>query len=193
LGVATTACGSPKDGQPYVVKAHPPRGTYERSVFDALLAGVVGPSDSNREIGAVGVLGAGASGHEVDRVAIVEYPGGYVTNQPGAVCAIQLPIFEKDTTPDGVVKLAEGGPFKVFIEGGFAFVPGADMTYYRYPNPPGANHGSGFVFSVGSINFGQSLLVDGKLRTLLGNVLCPGRPPGGQPVESCRTTSDFPR
>lgn len=163
LGVATTTCGSPKDGQPYVVKAHPPIGTSERRIFDALFRGVLGPSDSGREIGAIGVYGAGASGHEVDRVAMVN--AGYVTNQPDLNCAIPDPpsIFEKDTTPDGVVLLAEGG----LIAGR----PGADMTYYRYPNPPGVHDGRGFVFSVGSVNFGQSLFVDEKLRTLLGNLL----------------------
>jgi hypothetical protein len=184
LGVGTTACGAPQHGNAYVVKPHPPVGTYERRIFDALLAGVVEAEDAGREIGSVGVLGAGASGHEVDRVAIVD-ADGYVINQPGASCALTpLSIFEQDTTPDGVVQIAEGGP----IEG----ERGADMTWYRYPNPPGAEHAGGFVFSVGSVNFGQSLLVDEKLRTLLGNVLCHGRHAARQPPVSCRVTSDFP-
>jgi hypothetical protein len=184
LGVGTTACGQPQLGNAYVVKPHPPVGTYERRIFDALLAGVVETEDAGREIGSVGVLGAGASGHEVDRVAIVD-ADGYVTNQPGGSCGLPpLSIFEQDTTPDGVVQIAEGGP----IEG----ERGADMTWYRYPNPPGAEHGGGFVFSVGSVNFGQSLLVDEKLRTLLGNVLCHGRHAERQPPVSCRVTSDFP-
>ncbi|WP_437657778.1 hypothetical protein [Sorangium sp. So ce1182] len=36
---------------------------------------------------------------------------------------------------------------------------------------PGANPGGGFVFSVGSVNFGQSLVLDAQLKQLVKNAL----------------------
>jgi hypothetical protein len=58
--------------------------------------------------------------------------------------------------PDGLVVLAQGLPDGT--------APGADMTYYDHP-------GGGFVFSVGSITFGGSLVVDAALSTLVQNVI----------------------
>ena len=59
------------------------------------------------------------------------------------------------------------------------------MIYYQYPNPLGTDVGGGYVFSVGSLNFGQSLLVDPKLRALLDNVLCSGRLAGPRRGGEC--------
>jgi hypothetical protein len=173
LGVATTSCGTPSTGQPYVVHPHPPVGSHERWVFDAILTGVVEPGDVDRQIGTIGVLG-GASGHEVDRVAEADDVGNVVNDADGAC---DMRTTEPDTTPAGVVRLAEGG----LIDG----EPGADMIYYDYPNPRGTDVGGGYVFSVGSLNFGQSLLVDPKLRALLGNVLCSGRLAGPRRGGEC--------
>jgi hypothetical protein len=184
LGVASTSCDLPQTGQPYVVRPHPPVGSYARGIFDAILRGVVEPGDVDRRIGTIGVLGAGASGHEVDRVAKAD-PFGYVVNDSDGTCGMRTT--EPDTTPAGVVPLAEGGPIAGFdpetdkprLE------PGADMIYYPYPNPPGTDVGGGYVFSVGSLNFGQSLLVDPKLRALLGNLLCSGRLAGPRGGSEC--------
>ena len=41
---------------------------------------------------------------------------------------------------------------------------GAEITYYDTP-------GGGFVFSVGSLTFGGSLVVDGQLQAIVRNVL----------------------
>jgi hypothetical protein len=174
LGVATTSCDTPSTGQPYVVHPHPPMGSFARLIFDAILKGVVEPDEVDRRIGTIGVLGAGASGHEVDRVAVAD-EFGYVVNDSDGTCGMRTT--EPDTTPARVVRLAEGGPI--------AGEPGADMIYYPYPNPPGQDVGGGYVFSVGSLNFGQSLLVDAKLRALLGNVLCSDRLAGGRHGGEC--------
>jgi hypothetical protein len=42
--------------------------------------------------------------------------------------------------------------------------PGADMVFYEHP-------GGGFVFSVGSLTFGGSLVVDSTIQQLMHNVL----------------------
>ena len=42
--------------------------------------------------------------------------------------------------------------------------PGGDIVYYDHP-------GGGFVFSVGSITFGGSLVVDTRIQQLMHNVL----------------------
>jgi hypothetical protein len=42
--------------------------------------------------------------------------------------------------------------------------PGADMIYYEHS-------GGGFVFSVGSLTFGGSLVVDAIIQQLMHNVL----------------------
>jgi hypothetical protein len=174
LGVATTSCDTPSTGQPYVVHPHPPLGSYARRIFDAILRGVVEPDEEDRRIGTIGVLGAGASGHEVDRVAIAD-DFGYVVNDFDGTCGMRTT--ELDATPAGVVRLAEGGPI--------GLEPGAEMIYYQYPNPSGPDVGGGYVFSVGSLNFGQSLLVDPRLRALLGNLLCSGRLAGPRRGDGC--------
>jgi hypothetical protein len=165
LGVATYDC-IPASGVPYVVKPHPPGGTDERAVFNAILQNVVSQNDTNRDIGTTGLIGL-ASGHEIDKLATVD-KFGYVTTiatdtSPPTQLQCGFPaISEKDTTPAGIVWLAEG------MNGG------ADITFYRYPDPDGPLGplpGGGFVFSVGSINFGQSMLVDPELKQMVKNVL----------------------
>jgi hypothetical protein len=150
----------PADVQ-YVVRPHPTGGGTELAVFNSILQGVVSHSDTgvDRHIGTTGLIGK-ASGHEIDKLAIVDGSGN-VTNQVQAGFPDPLlPGFvEKDTTPPGIVWLAEG------LNGG------ADITFYRYPDPPGPEPGGGFVFSVGSINFGQSMLVDTRLKQVVKNVL----------------------
>jgi N,N-dimethylformamidase beta subunit-like protein len=178
LGVGTQSCGqihhcdhsytpdltcdpSSPDGQPYVAidRTHP------------IFAGVSLPS--NDEFGAHGLLDdvdrngtvflAGASGHETDRKAAIR-PDGLVVqpgtcDKPGEEIST---ILEGDTTPDNVAVLAEGKH------------GGAHMTFYRakrWNEDRTALIDKGFVFSVGSINFGQSLFIDPVLRKIVDNVL----------------------
>jgi len=163
LGVATWDCIALSLSVPYAVKPHPPLGTPARLVFDTLLEGVVSPADAgpDRHIGTMGVH-AMASGHEIDKVDIDVDGDGYVASP--LRCTFPNPLFdgyvEPNTTPAGLVWLAEG-------LGG-----GADITFYTYPDPPGPDPGGGYVFSVGSINFGQSLFVDPFLKRLVQNVIC---------------------
>ncbi len=72
-------------------------------------------------------------------------------------CAMDTPaVIPASTLPDGLAILARG----VFDGVG----PGADMVYYDHP-------GGGFVFSVGSLTFGGSLVVDSTIQQLMQNVL----------------------
>ena len=61
--------------------------------------------------------------------------------------------------PSGLVVLATGE--NIMSNGEWV---GADMTYYDHP-------GGGFVFSVGSITFGGSLVVDTKIQQIVRNAL----------------------
>lgn len=145
----------------YVVKPHPtdPAGL---EVCNSVLEGVVSHSDVGvgRDVGTTGLIGR-ASGHEIDKLAIAV--AGNVTNlvQAGFPDLLLPGFVEKDTTPAGIVWIAEG------------LNHGADITFYRSPDPPGDDPGRGFVFSTGSINFGQSMLVDTRLKRMVANVLLP--------------------
>jgi hypothetical protein len=149
LGVATERCAVP--GSPYVVQNadHPLFEGTDLSNGDAF--GDVGLNTQHS-----GGKGNGkASGWEVDTSrgpGASAIPTGCELN-PDALKPKQVP---PSALPNGLVVLAAGVP----DEAG----PGADMTYYDHP-------GGGFVFSVGSLTFGGSLVVDPVLSTLMNNVL----------------------
>ncbi|MGR6964403.1 N,N-dimethylformamidase beta subunit family domain-containing protein [Geodermatophilus sp. URMC 61] len=144
LGVATERCEVP--GSPYVVRAadHPLFAGTGLSNGDTI--GDVGLSRGHS-----GGKGNGkASGWEVD-----------TSRGPGATavptdCLLDPLAVPPSALPEGLVVLAEGAPDGTD--------PGADMTYYDH-------RGGGFVFSVGSLTFGGSLVVDPVLGTLVHNVL----------------------
>lgn len=71
-------------------------------------------------------------------------------------CATENGFIQSSTLPDGLVVLATGEPD---IEG-----PGAEMVFYEHS-------GGGIVFSVGSLTFGGSLVVDRTIQQLMRNVL----------------------
>ncbi len=91
-----------------------------------------------------------ASAWEVDTS---DSPGA--TSIPPA-CATEPADVPPSSLPAGLVVLASGE----HDVGG----PGADMVFYDHP-------GGGFVFSVGSLTFGGSLVVDAKIQQLMRNVL----------------------
>ena len=91
-----------------------------------------------------------ASAWEVDTA---DGPGA--TRIPVA-CATEEAAVPSSQLPSGLVVLARGQ----FDGAG----PGADMIYYDHA-------AGGFVFSVGSLTFGGSLVVDPKLQQIMRNVL----------------------
>ncbi|HEY0638397.1 MAG TPA: VCBS repeat-containing protein [Pseudonocardiaceae bacterium] len=146
LGVATERCSVP--GSPYQVllPAHP------------LFAGT--GATTSTLFGTAGLnMGFGngkASSWEVDTangVGAVELPWD---------CALTDTVtVPPSTLPAGLVVIARGTN-DAPEDGGAG--PGADMTYYDHP-------GGGFVFSVGSITFGGSLVGDAVMQQLMRNVL----------------------
>ncbi|WP_139416725.1 FG-GAP repeat domain-containing protein [Agromyces laixinhei] len=141
IGVATERCAV--TGSPYeVVDADHP------------LFGGMGLSNGDR-FGQVGLntgFGNGkASAWEVDTA-----DGLGAISIPYS-CAMETPaVIPPSELPDGLAFLATG----VFDGTG----PGADMICYEHP-------GGGFVFSVGSLTFGGSLVVDPTIQQLMQNVL----------------------
>ncbi|WP_394555173.1 N,N-dimethylformamidase beta subunit family domain-containing protein [Agromyces sp. MMS24-JH15] len=141
IGVATERCAV--TGSPYEVvdAAHP------------LFLGT-GVSNGDR-FGNAGLntgFGNGkASAWEVDTadgLGAISMPFG---------CAMDSPhVIPPSTRPAGLAFLATG----VFDGTG----PGADMVSYDHP-------GGGFVFSVGSLTFGGSLVVDATIQQVMRNVL----------------------
>jgi hypothetical protein len=71
-------------------------------------------------------------------------------------CATEDAVIPPSPLPDGLVVLASG---EADDKG-----PGAEMVFYEHP-------GGGIVFSVGSLTFGGSLVVDPALQQLVRNVL----------------------
>jgi hypothetical protein len=150
LGVATESCDEEAGIGAYVPKTPPNQLTQpaERAIYDAIMT--LSPPAT---IGEEGFF-AKASGHEIDKVATVG-TSNQVTNQVGYGCYLPFGISEVDSTPPGIIRLAEGNN----PDG-----HGADMIYYTHS-------GGGFVFSVGSINFGQSAAKETALSNLLKRVL----------------------
>jgi hypothetical protein len=141
IGVATERCGVL--GSPYQVLLA------GHDLFDG-----TGVSDGDT-FGHVGLnLGFGngkASGWEVDTangIGAISIPYDCVITEPA--------VIPPSTLPAGLEILATG----VFDGIG----PGADIVCYDHP-------GGGFVFSVGSITFGGSLVVDTVIQQLMRNVL----------------------
>jgi hypothetical protein len=78
---------------------------------------------------------------------------------PGAIsvaCIDETATVPPSGLPAGLTVLASGVPDSDGL--------GAEMTYYDHP-------GGGFVFSVGSITFGGSLVVDPVIQRIMRNVL----------------------
>ena len=71
-------------------------------------------------------------------------------------CATEDKTIRSAILPDGLVVLARGEPD---AEG-----PGAEMVFYEHS-------GGGIVFSVGSLTFGGSLVVDSTIQKLMRNVM----------------------
>ena len=141
VGVATERCSVL--GSPYqVVDAN-------HHLFNGM--GLVN-GDTFGHIGLNNGFGNGkASGWEVDTangLGAISIPYDCVINEPAVVPDSQL--------PQGLTILATG------VHDGVG--PGADIVYYDHP-------GGGFVFSVGSITFGGSLVVDARIQQLMHNVL----------------------
>ncbi len=141
IGVATERCGV--TGSPYEVldADHP--------LFDGMN---VANGDRFGQEGLNTGFGNGkASAWEVDTahgLGAISIPYG---------CAMESPaVIPPSDVPDGLAILATG----VFDGVG----PGADIVCYEHP-------GGGFVFSVGSLTFGGSLVVDPTLQQLMRNVL----------------------
>ncbi len=142
LGVATERCGVV--GSPYVVQM----------ADHALFAGTGltnGDTFGNTGLNTGGGSNGKASAWEVDTS---NGPGA--TTLPPAACDIEPAAFPPSTLPAGLVVLASGAPD--------ANGPGADMTFYEHP-------GGGFVFAVGSLTFGGSLVIDPVMGTVMRNVL----------------------
>lgn len=101
-------------------------------------------------IGQDGINGGAASGWEMDTSAPGDAAEGRVVSATGAD--------DRGTAPDNLQILARG------TNSGENGDYGADMTYYE-------TDGGGFVFSVGSISFGGSLVKDDHLQAIMRNVL----------------------
>jgi hypothetical protein len=145
LGIATEACGV--EGGPYRVKA----------AGHLLLQGT--GLTNGQTFGDYGLntgYGNGkAAAWEVD-----------TRSGPGAIglptrgnCGLEPVFVPPSTLPAGLVTLATG---QNWLEAGVW--KGADMTFYNHA-------GGGFVFSVGSITFGGSLIVDPKIQRIVRNAL----------------------
>ena len=141
LGVATSRCNVP--GSPYLVEAahHPLFAGTGLNKGDPF-----GESGLNR----FGPANGQASGLEVD-----SRDGPWATGIPHGCKLSNYPV-PTSSLPAGLTLLAHG---KDDVIG-----PGADMICYDHP-------GGGIVFSVGSVTFGGSLVVDAKIQQILRNVL----------------------
>ena len=151
LGVATERCGV--EGSAYSIEAadHPlfagvtvtdPVTQVERQVVNGDLFG-----DRGLNIG----FGNGkASAWEVDT------RDGVGASSIPLACATEDSVIQASSLPDGIVVLATGES-----DAGGA---GAEMTFYEHS-------GGGIVFSVGSLTFGGSLVVDSTIQQLMRNVL----------------------
>ncbi len=151
LGVATERCGVVGSAYRIAAANHPlfaqvkvadPISGVQRQVVNGDLFGERGLND--------GFGNGKASAWEVDTRAGV-----------GAIavpvnCATENSFIRSSTLPDGLVVLAAGEPD---VDG-----PGAEMVFYDHS-------GGGIVFSVGSLTFGGSLVVDGTIQQLVRNVL----------------------
>ena len=151
LGVATERCGV--SGSAYKVEAanHPlfagvrlrDKGTgTERELRNGDLFGETGLN--------TGFGNGKASAWEVDTSS-----GGGAISIP-VKCATEERSVPSSSLPAGLIRLAQGE------HDGEGF--GADMVFYVHP-------GGGFVFSVGSLTFGGSLVVDPRIQQLMRNVL----------------------
>ncbi len=141
IGVATERCAV--TGSPYEVldADHP--------IFEGM--GVVNGDRFGQEGLNTGFGNGKASAWEVDTASglgAISIPYSCAMDSPAVIPASDL--------PDGLAIIATG----VFDGTG----PGADMVYYDHP-------GGGFVFSVGSLTFGGSLVVDPTIQQLMHNVL----------------------
>lgn len=123
---------------------------YEVRAADHRFFKGTGLSDGD-EIGAEGLGGGGASGMEVD----TSMPG---LAPDGEIVRITSARDDRGEPPPDTVLLARGT--NVGLQGRL----GADMTTY-------ATRAGGLVFSVGSVSFGGSLVIDETLQTIVRNVL----------------------
>jgi hypothetical protein len=184
LGVGTAKCKGING------VGDPPTVPYELTAVGAAHAlftctGVTTPctpvSPTGGIIGDQGVIEPGASGGEVDQMApsgtgLVPQPP--TVGHSGTCDSSAQPqvdkvsdVLENNTTPSNVQLLAQGLPTQ-------QQPLGADMTFIRVrrPGPGGGLVDKGFVFSVGSIRFGQALLFDafnglGPLALLVRNAM----------------------
>jgi hypothetical protein len=151
LGVATERCGV--DGSAYSIQAadHPLfAGVTVTDRFTGVQRQVVN-GDLFGESGLNTGAGNGkASGWEVDT-----HDGLGATSVP-TFCATEDSPIRPSLLPDGALVLATGEPD---LDG-----PGAEMVFYEHA-------GGGIVFSVGSLTFGGSLVVDPTIQQLMRNVL----------------------
>jgi hypothetical protein len=147
LGVATERCAV--RGAPYVVlqECHPLfRGT---GLSNGDTFGEDGVNTRcGGDCGDPKRINGGASGWEVDTSA-----GPGATGIPSN-CSVPSARVASSVLPRGLTILAKGQD------------GGAEMVYYQHP-------GGGAVFSVGSITFGGSLVVDRKIQQIVRNVLTP--------------------
>ncbi|HSK25837.1 MAG TPA: VCBS repeat-containing protein [Jiangellales bacterium] len=141
LGVATERCSVL--GSPYAVV------DAGHDLFDG--TGVVNGSTFGHTGLNTGFGNGKASAWEIDTangIGAISIPWNCAMDEPATVPGSGL--------PDGLTILATG------VHDGLG--PGGDITYYDHP-------GGGFVFSVGSLTFGGSLVVDGVIQQLMHNVL----------------------
>jgi hypothetical protein len=151
LGVATERCGV--EGSAYRIDAADHQLFADVRITDPV-SGVLRQVVNGDLVGASGLnLGFGngkASAWEVDT-----RDGLGATTVP-VDCATEDAFIPPSSLPDGLVVLASG---EADDKG-----PGAEMVFYEHP-------GGGLVFSVGSLTFGGSLVVDPALQQLVRNVL----------------------
>ncbi len=188
LGVATEACDATGAAYQIIEPVRGPLETLEdwerrqqRFRFVRGLSGSVGESGYNTGDGDFNPLGM-AAGWEVDSSTGPGSSGFILGN-----CAVGCfgGVVPPSSTPAGLVVLARATSPLLNPTGGChpSAHAIAEMTYYDHP-------GGGFVFSVGSITFGGSLVKDPGLQMIVGRALsecclelqCPGDmmlPPDG--------------
>ncbi len=167
LGVATERCAV--ESAPYQVlgECHPLfRGTGLRN----------GDTFGDRGLN-IGFSTGKAAGWEVDSSSgpgAIGIPCSGAEVESGCGCASDCepnltgkggcPAVLPSTLPPGLTILARGQNWPMSAPP--AKRSGAEMIYYRHP-------GGGFVFSVGSITFGGSLVVDRNIQQIVRNALSP--------------------